>query len=529
MRSREDCIDSILGAAAGLFGKENDELDQYAMETYGLGGKANLASKQADWMYALGTDTVALQRQSALHKAWNWMTNAGAPHSIPAAFLEPTAILPDHFTQPAIEGLQNWVEKHAFENYLSKKRSYLAEVAPLFRDLKESVPSLPSHLQQYAYDYVNDYLKGGEFFNFSPPTKSGSVLETGMRNLMNSYISFNPGIIAMHLGEYLPKAMSEYGPLNTLKGFQKLIETSKGNIFQAIPELQAKGIYTLHGDNPPKLNPLQWVSNMNRNLYYMTGEAAGGEAEGLKAIQTLGYKYRPGDTPAIFRNSGSAKDLLLMRYAIGQARMLGQWAHDLSGRIIQYQDGKLTLSPPDLAKMATGAGALGTWLTLQSILTGVKSVVPKPLYAMMTPDQKQALTDFDTNHATNLFYKATGLDIGHHVQPGGITIGVGQDIFNSTVHGVGGGIKQAIQGESDQNPSEITQGVIKATANGIMFLPSPVLKMGDTNIIQIGNAQYKKLSDVVSKMVNDEIDPSDPQQVTDALKEKFFPGSVSQH
>jgi hypothetical protein len=515
----KNCEDAIIGAFAGIFTKEENMLVQVAKDM-GAVGKGNAALKDADYMDAVGTDAIIQQPSHVLAKAWDWMTNAGAPKSISAAILEPSAILPESFLSKPQQVLQSWVERYSQSTFQAQKRGYIQDVLPTFRALKAEVKNLPDHLQRYGNDYVNDYLGGGEFFDLVPQKggDSAGLLKAVSKNVLKNSVALNPMIAALNTIEWMPKTLAEHGPVNTLKAIAQVVQNSGGKLWSEIPELKQLGIYG--GGNSSLINPLEWTENFNKGIYYYSGAAKAKEG-GLASVQKLGFKYRPGDAPAVFRSQHAASDLALMRYSIGQGRLLGGWAHDLSGQILAYREGKLSLGAPDFQKMATGAAALSTWLIAQSVLTGVKST-GVVLYDVLPEDYQKTLDSLEATLPINLVKKATGLDISQKSKPGGISLGVGQQIVNQDVTGAVAGFNKAAEGVKTGNLSDLGAGVIDMTVNSLMLAPTVKINgaMGK-NIIEIGASNYKKLASVVKKAITHEINGANPAEVKDALAEKF--------
>lgn len=491
------CADGLVSAMMGIRESTGKVLSEQAEREIAStdAGLTNLAKTRADYDGVLGQ----------MAKVKDFATDMVEPVWV-GSFLPAETILGD-WIKPVTEAGQRWLESTDGMPAIPRQRAYLAQVAPVAKKMIDSIPDLPEHVQAYAQRYIKNIINGERFYDFKGNNQPNIISKMGM-NAVRNLTTFNPAIVLLNVTEALPKTIAEYGIVNTMKGISRMAQSTGGKFWREIDDLAKQGIYGVHHNEQFKIDPLAWTENPNRAIYYYAAEAAG--KSGLEGVEKLGYQYRFGHAPTILMEHHGMNDLRLMTFALGQARMYGQWAADLTGGLLRIKDGRLALGSFEGQKFAKGASALAMFSIVQAMQTGVDTAVPGIVWGVLDPETQDEIKSLNEILPTNIIGKTTGVNIGSKVQPvGGLVIGIGQDVTQSNIEGVGRGAKEVMSGD-------LVAGSIDMAVNSAMLLPPA--RYG--NWIQFGNSNLKKLGAIAKDVVSGEI--STPEEVGAKAIDKFI-------
>lgn len=514
---KDDCKKALFARIQAQHIKDAEFLEQAFSQAPPI-GQVNMADQYSQRYGTAGL----VGAQTANHPAIGWYAalNRNAVNVL-SFVLPPDQILPEGFIKPLQEAIGNWHSVNQSATMAEKRMSYFKQVVPALRQAHGQVDALPDSLQQYAREYLNNYLNGGEFFEAHPGSKNVALktVETLVSNPVTNNVVLNTKIAALNTLEWLPKTLAEHGPLNTLNAIRQVVGNTKGGIWTQIPELADAGIYMSKG---AAIDPLAWTETFNRGIYYYAGKGLTGSGDGVASVEKLGYLYRPGNAPALQRVPRSQGVLRLMSYTIGNARMLANWAYDVSGRVVTMKDGQLVGQLPRVDKMATGAMALGTWAVAQTLMTGVESTGARDIVNALplSDEDKNTLTATldEIDQYGNWVGKTTDVQLGSYMKPGGVTLGVGYEIFNQAAQNIQRGAEDVSQGLANEDQKQLISGVLDLATNALMLAKPTNITVGNKNIIDIGAANYKKAAKLVKQMILDQtVNMEDPEQVKDTV------------
>lgn len=395
------------------------------------------------------------------------------PHDLLKFFGKPTDVLGEDIVKPVTDIILQHKNTYGHNNY----KAYQADVAPQLKAYRDYVlPTLDAARQNYLNEWIQSEIRGVSLYGRK--AYAGGVnnpVAKAVDNVIGNLISNNPAIALYNVFEVMPKAQAyaiqELGPVGAqgavLKAFGDFMRASGGQFWKRIPELEARGVYSVNELNKfeQKLdkafgvhNVLDITENPLRSIAYYLGEAVGA-GKGLQAVENIAFAYRPGNMPAMLWNREGAGSVHLMRYSIESMKLYGSLVKNLAN--------------PE--KAANAAFALAGFHLITAMQTGFASSVPLPIYQALPDDIKQQLDELSSeNPLFNIAGKATGLNLTKQSQPlGGVAFGLGNQILTQNLgQGVSTslkGVKELATGEAEQGSMDLLQGLL--TAGQVAKLP----------------------------------------------------------
>jgi hypothetical protein len=415
--------ENVMGKLAGVF-------DAGGIET-------------TDSAYQLMTDNAKLLFQQVVNKQQADILNAAKPKapdiiddtldetthllgqanrvnvkSVVTASMKPTDLFPEDVTKPILSAVDDFYIQHA-NDLRGKAGQFKASIKSVINSLDES--KIPEWAKGEWEHWKRDLQDGHPFYE-----KKGGIVSTILNNTVSNSINLSNNVVSGNVFELMIKAPTLYGFRPSLVGAIETLGKTKGNIWARIPELDERGFYGFPLEPSKnflkipltgKLNDLskkttELIMNTTQrplvNIAYGVGKAKTGTHEGgIEALEKIAFSNRLGNRPRLFRNQADAASLKLMNYTFSQYQMMGGLLAGLTKKETAFNS----------------ARGLATWLGLQSAIGGVPSLMPRgmsDILAAASPEYKE-------------WEKENMTPIGKLVQPGNITVGAAQSIWNRVV------------------------------------------------------------------------------------------------
>ena len=336
-------------------------------------------------------------------------------------------ILGPEVMEPMIKKLEDFTSQFPEGTFDDYKR----EVVPFLKQYKDiTLETLdPIYKKQFS-QAVDDQIKGFSLFRQEFNNKvPRSVVDKAVDNSLKAVVSNSPNIALYNPFEVLPKsyvlAIEKVGPGRAEAALMKTIadfsSATKGKFW-----MKAEGVPPSVYDSVSNSSVAKWLEkrigignlvdateNPLRTFSYLLGENLE-PGFGRKAVEEVAFTYRPGNEPAMVRNTVFARSVQLMRFSIRAGQMyLGLWRKAVGGGL-QTQESQ------------RAAMALVGFHSFMAVQTGLKSSVPAPLWLALPEDVREQIEQLDQDTPGLNLVKHLGIDISQATQPlGGIAVSVG--------------------------------------------------------------------------------------------------------
>lgn len=373
---------------------------------------------------------------------------------------------------------------------------------------------LSRHGAFYTHDYLNWLENGGPYFDFNPGKASdagGSAVQELTSTVTGKKISFDPKQVVYNTSEFIQKAPAVAGFKNTINGVldaQSAAHKAKLTIFDRLPELEKKGIYS--NDYTPlrpesKFDTTTRSQNMLDNFAYFVGKRSG---DVQKAMTGIAYRPKPWNDTFGFQNKTFKNNFGFMSFQFRHMQQYGGWVKDTA-----------------LKRSPEAAKALALYSVMTGIMFGDRASIASPIYEgikLAYPEIDKDVEDFQgqvpilgdllnygvvgagSSAAVNAGVKAvTGtdpkikVDMTKYARPfGGVQIGISQDLA--------AGAQDAALRTAPKAAKEVREGRLDKAAlialNGIVQA-SQLHKQGANALIQ------KTVDGVTKAYLEDEFTP----------------------
>jgi hypothetical protein len=441
---------------------------------------------------------------------------------------DPATVLGEGFVRQHMDNAARWqaavVDGKLQNNHEAQRKLWKEMVAPDAQKALDELEGSEVALNALggkrgaALEYLKDMVEGQEVFGH---LENRNMFLDMADNAVSKVVANNPDIFMLNFLEY-QRAIGTAGPHRALMGLVKAAAPQKGRkgwIFGEVPELQRHGVYVKPKEEF-RFGLIGLSDNFLRTAGYYAGESFGGGTNGgMKTVRKVAFNYQLGNTPRMARKSSYRTPLALMRYTVELYKYLGGAAYNTIAGAGNVGKGVVTLRPGLAGKgakqAASGAWVLGSWMVMQSMLTGAKTAIPEAIWQVMeqaNPDFIEAIEQMDEDDETpfNLVGKKLGLDYRRKSQPGSLAFGIGFDIVNRDVQKAGEKFQAAM--DAYNNGDDLEAMLLGGRA---------MLSMGAlTAIPGVGDINSFKLYDIVEEYLRGEIYEDDIWQ---RLKEKFIP------
>jgi len=397
----------------------------------------------------------------------------------------PSGVLGEEYVQPLNQFLVSHFQKygHSLE---AGKGKYFKGVKAIFEGMDTSNLS-PAKLG-YFQKWKAFYLKGGEFYN----APQRGAMSRGISNMVSNAINANPKIVLGHAVEGTVKLPALY-PKTMIPGIVnavKAADLAKKNIFQEIPELAEIGVYGQHHQEYGINKFFRGITGLAdvplKNISFFAGHAAGGEAEGLRAVQRVSFQTRFGDLPLAYHYGQDRFLIQMSGYTLNTYKLYGSlWRGLLTGS----DEGRLK-SAWGLVAFHGMTGALG----------GAAAMIPKPLEEALkkaNPDSE----DWLDGHKNALGELA---QVGNFREPG-VVVEMTKSRFQRAGKLINSGIENIFQNHDYvRGTADVVDGVI----NTFPFTRNP-----------LGNEQVQKAFNIA----HDVFFSDEDEELGDQIHKKYFP------
>lgn len=386
--------------------------------------------------------------------------------------LKPADFLPEDVTGPVFSFLDDFFARN-YQNLKAARNEYNTGIRQVLNEISDAVENLDEATKGQAAHWMRDLREGYPFYG-----KNGTIWDKVRGNLVSNVLDFSGTVLLGNPLELIVKAPAIYGFRPTFNGLIQLTKETKFNLWAKVPELESAGVY---GMKIPKgkgvLASLQHAYNtLNdkimavtdrplKNLAYYTGKAKGGS--GTEAVEKIAFKNRWGNDPRIGRKNRDA--VTLMNYTFNTYYMLAGMAKGLA-------------TP---GKRAESLRQLAMWTALTSMIGGPAAVIPAPLSAILRANDGYKEWE-DAN--INMF--------GKLARPGGITLGLGTELFNRAGEAWNRGMKRSVKKFSE---GDTTGGMLDLGEAGMAV--SAILMRSP-----LGNLRVQKLFRNTRDLFENDID-----------------------
>lgn len=413
-------VDNVMGKLGAVMDAGGVEMTNGAFEK--LTGNAKLLYQQTfsgdkSSILEVGKPKTADKVDQVLNATTQDISEGSRPtiKGVVLGSMKPTDILPKEVTDPILTYIDDFYVINGGD-IKGKSGQFIAGMKGVINNIDDS--KVPNWAESEWNHWRRDLLDGHPFYE-----AKGNDLTSILNNTVANSINLSNNVIMGNPVELLVKAPTLYGFRPSLAGLVEALKTTKGNIWARIPELEKRGYYGFNLEpskrvlgipGSGKLNDLgkqsiELIMNTTQrpllNTAYSIGKLKGGEEEGILALEKIAFANRLGNRPRLFRSQSSGSSLKLMNYTFSQYQMMGGLIHGLGNPETRWE------SVRGIATYGLMVGALG----------GQSAYIPKPFDMIL--EQVDGYKDWRAEHLTPL---------GKLIQPGQITVGAAQSIWNRT-------------------------------------------------------------------------------------------------
>lgn len=355
----------------------------------------------------------------------------------------------------------------------------------------------------YTEQYLGYLENGGPYFEFRPASgnRSADWISERVSTITGKKVSFNLLTSALNVSEIATKGPATFGFKHTANGIldaQKAARAEKVTVFDRIPSLEKKGIYStdlspLRPDG--KHDPLTKTQNLLDNTAYFIGKRGGDIQKGLKEIA---YRPKPWNDTFLYQDPRARTSIPFMAFQFRHFQQYGGWLKSVAKG-----------TGPERRQAAR---ALAVYSLMNGLIFGDKAAIPAPVYLLLKaadPKFDDHLKELTGDFATKgLVGSATGIDLSRYNQPlGGVQVGIGTDMLQ--------GIMDLPEKTLPKVGKQLREGRVDKAA---LLTVAAIVTMSQAHKGG-ANATVQKAVDAVTKAY---IEDEDLDGAWKILKQKFF-------